>query len=42
MGSVLDIFPEPYRPTFKSDKEALADDWKKVGDDIRKVMKKEK
>lgn len=38
IGSVLNLAPEPISLEFQSDEEAIASDFRRVGDDIRKVM----
>ncbi len=44
VGTLLDIQPSPHRSRAsrclpkRSDAEAMQDDWKQVGDDLRKAM----
>ncbi len=45
MGSILDLCPAPRKelqfPPIKTDEEAIADAWQKVGDDLSVAMNKE-
>lgn len=41
-GSIFDFSGNYYNIKIKSDSEALADDWKKVGQDMFSVLQKDK
>ncbi len=45
MGSIFDLCPAPRRelqfPPIKTEEEAIADAWQKVGDDMRTVIDNE-